>query len=84
MTKSILVFGIYDMVNRFNLRFVMKQMVATIYKTINWAKVPFILSIDSYLLYKYLIYLGITSKKRLIIDIMTLKQLYRTKNIDEI
>ena len=50
-------------------------------------RLPNILSIiytDSYLLYKYLIKLRTTKKKRLIIDIIILQQLYKRRELFEI
>lgn len=51
MTQSVLVGKIYSMINRFDLRFVIKQTFAIIYKKIDLAEIPFVLYTDSYLLY---------------------------------
>ncbi len=72
------------MVNEFDLGFVIKQMLATICKRIDLAKVPLILYTNSYLLYQCLVQLGTTSEKRLMIDIMALRQSYERREIDEI
>lgn len=40
--------------------------------------------IDSFSLYEYLIKLGITDEKRLIIDIISLRESYKNKEISEI
>ena len=84
MTRSILVSKIYEMVNGFDIRFIIKQTFATIYKRIDSPKIPLILCIDFYLLYQCLVQLGTTSKKRLMIDIMALKQSYEGREIDDI
>jgi len=48
------------------------------------ADVPLVLYTDSRLLYEYLVKLGIINEKCLIIDIITLKELYKNKKINEI
>ena len=72
------------MVNGFDLRFVIKQTLATIYKRMDLAQIPFILYTNSYLLYQCLFQLGTTCGKQLIINIMALRQSYEGREIDEI
>lgn len=84
MIQNVLISKIYCIVNRFNLRFIIKQTLTTICKSIDLAKVPLILYIDFYPLYQCFVQLRTTSKKRLMIDIMALRQSYKRKEIDEI
>ena len=77
VTRSVLASKIYNMVNRFDLGFVIKQTLATICKRIDLSKIPLILCTDSYSLYQCLVQLGTTSEKRLMIDIMALRQSYK-------
>ena len=84
MTQNVLASEIYGMINGFDLRFIIKQTLGTIYKRINLAKIPFVLYIDSYLLYQCFVQLGTTSKKRLMIDIMALRESYEGNEINEI
>lgn len=72
------------MVNGFDLGFVIKQTLTTIYKKIDLAKVSLILCTNNYLLYQCLVQLGTTSEKQLIINIMVLRQLFEGREIDEI
>ena len=72
------------MINRFELRFDIKQTLATMCKRIDLAKILLVLCINSYLLYQCLVQLRITSEKQLIIDIMALMQSYEGKEIDKI
>lgn len=62
MIHNILASKIYNILNKFELGFVIKQIFITIYKRIDLLKVPFILYINSYLLYQCLVQLGTTSK----------------------
>jgi hypothetical protein len=48
------------------------------------APVPLVICTDSYSLYECLVKLGTTKEKRLIIDIMALRQLYERREITEI
>ena len=53
--QSVLASEIYGMVNRFDLGFVIKQTLATIYKRIYLTKIPLVLCTDFYSLYQCLI-----------------------------
>ena len=70
--------------NGFDLGFVIKQTLAIICKRIDLPKIPLILYIDSYLLYQCFVQLGTTSEKRLMINIMVLRQSYKRQEIDKI
>ena len=72
------------MVNGFDLGFIIKQTLTIICKRIDLPKIPLILCTNSYLLYQCLIQLGTTSEKRLMINIMALRQSYKGRKIDEI
>lgn len=84
MTQSLLATKIYGIVNGFDLGFVIKQMLTTICKRIDLAKLLLILCTDPYLLCLCLVQLRKTSEKQLMIDIVTLRQLYEGREIDEI
>ena len=45
---------------------------------------PLVVYTDSYSLYECLVKLGITNKKRLIVDVLVLRQLYERREIAEI
>ena len=51
ITQNVLASKIYSIVNRFDLRFAIKLMLATICKKINLAKILLVLCTNSYLLY---------------------------------
>lgn len=71
------------MVNRFDLEFIIKQTLATVYKKIDLAKILLVLYINLYLLYQSHVQLGITTERQLIIDIMALWSSYKGKEIDK-
>ena len=47
-------------------------------------KIPIIVCIDLYSLYECLVKLGTIKEKRLIIDIMSLRQLYKRRKLQEV
>jgi hypothetical protein len=51
---------------------------------LNLPPIPLIIYTDSYSLYEYIVKLGTTSEKRLIINIMALRQSYEYREIMEI
>jgi hypothetical protein len=53
-------------------------------KQLGFSQTPIVVCTDSYLLYKCLVKLGTTEKKRLMINIMALCQLYERREIIEI
>lgn len=53
-------------------------------QTLDMLIIPLIICTDLYFLYKYLVKLLITKEKRLIIDLMALRQLYKRWEIHEI
>ncbi|KAF1978300.1 hypothetical protein BU23DRAFT_577669 [Bimuria novae-zelandiae CBS 107.79] len=69
VTQSVLAFKIYGMI---------------ITERLGLPAVPLVIYTDSYSLYKCLVKLGTTKKKRLIINIMALRQLYERREIIEI
>ena len=68
------------MVYKFDIRAVLKLTMEYILEKF----VPMILYIDSKSLYNYLVKLGTTQEKRLIVDIMCLRQSYKRQEIMEI
>ena len=84
MIKSVLINEIYEMINKFDLKFVINHIFTTICKQLNLLKISLIICTDSYFLYQCLIQLEITSEKQFMIDIITLRQSYETREIDEI
>ena len=84
VTRSVLASEIYGMVSGFDLAYVINHTVTTICKQLGFPSMPLILCTDSYSLYQCLVQLGTTNEKRLMIDIMALRQSYEAREIDEI
>ncbi|KAK1479948.1 hypothetical protein CCUS01_00502, partial [Colletotrichum cuscutae] len=71
--RSILALEVYNIVNGVNLTYIILITLRKITDRFSLLLILIIIYIDSYLLYKYLIKLEIIKKKRLIINIITLK-----------
>jgi hypothetical protein len=84
MTKSILILEIYGMVGGINISFTIGFTLTIIIKQLGLLIIPIIVCTDSYSLYEYLVKLGIIKKKRLIIDIMAIRESYENRELFEI
>jgi hypothetical protein len=80
VTRSVLASELYAMVAGFDTGFVLK---ATIEKLLN-IKLPMTICTDSNSLYQCLVRLGTTQEKRLMIDVMCLRQAYEQRLIAEV
>ena len=58
--------------------------VKTTADEIIWRRVPLILCTDSFSLYECLVKLGTTQEKRLMIDVLSLRQSYERREISEV
>jgi hypothetical protein len=81
VTRSVLASELYGMVHGFDIGAVLKATLEQITKTQN---LPMILYTDSKSLYECLVKLGTTQEKRLMVDIMTLRQSYERREITEV
>ena len=72
VTKSVLAPKILAMSSCIDIAHVMLSTLQKIKTQIKIARIPVVVCIDSYSLYEYILKLGSTKEKRLIIDIMTL------------
>ncbi|KAM4060801.1 cwf18 domain containing protein [Hirsutella rhossiliensis] len=84
VTRSVLASEIYGLTSGFDLAFVIKQTVNTIAQRLDLKQIPLVICTDSYSLYECLVKLGTTTEKRLMIDIMALRQAYESRDIAEI
>lgn len=84
VTRSVLASEIYGMVNGFDAGFAIASTLRRITERLSIPPIPLVVCTDSYSLYECLVKLGTTKEKRLIIDIMALRQSYERREITEI
>ncbi|KAF2750536.1 hypothetical protein M011DRAFT_245361 [Sporormia fimetaria CBS 119925] len=72
------------MVNGFDMGIAIATTLRMIVERLGLAEIPLIICTDSYSLYECLVKLGTTKEKRLMIDIMALRQSYERREITEI
>lgn len=84
VTRSVLASEIYAMVNGFDIGLAIATTLRMITDRLGLPPIPVILCTDSYSLYECLVKLGSTLEKRLMIDIMALRQSYERREVSEI
>jgi hypothetical protein len=84
VTRSVLASKIYSIVNSFNIGIAIATTLRIVTKRLGLPAIPLVICTDSYLLYECLVKLGTTKEKRLMIDIMALRQSYKRREITEI
>ncbi|KAK2036790.1 hypothetical protein LZ31DRAFT_580399 [Colletotrichum somersetense] len=84
VTRSVLAFEIYGMVAGADVAYAIGTTLAMITDRLKLPQIPTILCTDLYSLYECLVKLGTTKEKRLMIDIMALRQSYERREIYEI
>jgi hypothetical protein len=82
--RNVLVSEIYGIVEDVDMFFAINSTVSMIMKQLRLPTTPIIVCTDSYSLYECLVKLGTTQEKRLIIDIMALRQSYERRELFEI
>ena len=84
MTRSVLASEIYGMVAGIDMTFAIGSTLKMITEQLGLPAIPTIVCTDSYSLYECLVKLGTTKEKRLMIDIMALRQSYERRELFEI
>jgi hypothetical protein len=84
VTRSVLASEIYGMVGGVDMAIAIGTTIKMIMDQLGFGKIPTIVCTDSYSLYECLVKLGTTKEKRLMIDIMALRQSYERREIMEI
>lgn len=84
VTRSVLASEIYAMVSGVDMAIVLRTTLNAILEQVGMPSIPLIVCTDSYSLYECLVKLGTTKEKRLMIDIMALRQSYETRELTEV
>jgi hypothetical protein len=84
VTRSVLASEVYGMATGFDLGMVLSTTLRLIATQLDLPPIPLVICTDSYSLYECLVKLGTTKEKRLMIDIMSLRQAYEQREIHEI
>jgi hypothetical protein len=84
VTRSVLASEIYGIVNGFDIGIAIATTLRMITERLSIALIPQVICTNSYSLYECLVKLGTTKEKRLIINIMALRQSYKRRKITEI
>ena len=84
VTRSTLASEVYGMVGGVDMAIVLGSTLKMITDRLNLPDIPLIVCTDSHSLYECLVKLGTTKEKRLMIDIMALRQSYERRELFEI
>jgi hypothetical protein len=80
----VLALEIYSIIGGVDIAIAINTIIKIITKQLGFLQTLIVVYTDLYLLYKCLVKLGTTQEKRLIIDIIALRQLYERREITEI
>lgn len=84
VTRSVLASEIYGMVGGVDMAIAINTTIGMVNKQLGLPNTSIVVCTDSYSLYECLVKLGTTKEKRLMIDIMALRQSYERREITEI
>ena len=84
VTRSVLASEIYGMVGGVDIAICVATTLKTITNKLELSAIPVVVCTDSYSLYECLVKLGTTKEKRLMIDIMALRQSYERRELAEV
>jgi hypothetical protein len=84
VTRSVLASEIYGMVGGVDMAIAINTTIKMMTEQLDLPQTPIVVCTDSYSLYECLVKLGTTKEKRLMIDIMALRQSYERREIAEV
>lgn len=84
ITRSVLASELYATAHGVDSGIVIKTTISNILGQLNYPEIPLIICTDSYSHYDCLTKLGTTNEKRLMIDVMALRQSYERREIAEV
>jgi hypothetical protein len=84
MTKNVFISEIYGMIGEVDMSFIIRSTLTIIMKQLGFFTILIIVCTDSYSLYECLVKLGTTKEKRLIINIIVIRESYENRKLFEI
>ena len=84
VTRSVLASEVYGMVAGVDMAYALSSTLQLINSHLGLPPIPTIVCTDSYSLYECLVKLGTTQEKRLMIDILALRQSYERRELHEV
>jgi hypothetical protein len=84
VTRSVLASEIYGMVSGVDMAYALGSTIKMITQQLDLPTIPIVVCTDSYSLYECLVKLGTTKEKRLMIDVMAIRQSYEQRELQEI
>lgn len=84
VTKSVLASEIYAMTAGADIGYSIARTINDIIRRLNYDEIPIVVCTDSLSLYECIVKLGTTKEKRLMIDIMALREMYENRELVEI
>jgi hypothetical protein len=75
---------VYGILAGINIAYIIGSTLNIVTKQLDLSTILIVVYTNSYSLYKYLVKLGTTKKKRLIIDIMAIRQSYERRELQEV
>lgn len=84
ITRSVLASELYAMVHGIDIAIAISTTLNMITQQLNLNDIPTIICTDSFSLYECMVKLGTTKEKRLMIDIMAIRQSYERRELSEI
>ena len=84
VTRSVLALELYAIVHGVDIATTINTTLKMITKQIGIMEIPTIICTDSFSLYECMVKLGTTKEKRLMIDIMAIRQSYERRELSEI
>jgi hypothetical protein len=84
VTQSVLALEIYGIVGGVDIAITINTTIKIIAKQLRFPLIPIVVCTNLYLLYECLVKLGTTKEKRLMINIIAIRQLYKQRELIEI
>jgi hypothetical protein len=84
VTQSVLALEIYSIVGGVNIAIAINTTIKIIAKQLGFPPTPIVVCTNSYSLYECLVKLRTTKEKRLMINIMAIRQSYKRRELTEI